>query len=316
MKNRIIFIVVCIIALILGLTTDANNIITFIVKPFSIYGEALRKLSLLGGVNNFFAILLFVVVSLIPFMILLRLIIIKRAKVLDYIFLSVITVFTFLSIYGYINPTILLVRFDTYHLFNSSTAGYDILLFILNAFYVYILYLLIGIYLVLKMHHSKEMNIVKVFRNFIKVVIVFYIFALFFVTVPSFIDGLSEELSNAAIGLSMIEMLNDILIYGLLILIFLNVSKLVQYMGADDFHESVLMYSKKTYIISIILLITILFMQVINNLYQVVFISSLTDVSANIYIPLDALLISITFFFLGKYLTKVNDLNEEHNLIV
>ncbi|MDC7243529.1 MAG: hypothetical protein PQJ44_06280 [Sphaerochaetaceae bacterium] len=316
MKNKIIFAVICIIALIFGFNTDVNNLVTFIVKPFSILGGALRNLSLQSGFGNFLAILLFVLISIIPLMILIRMLINKKAKILDCISLIVISLFTFLSIYGYINPTILLDRFDVYNLFTPATENYEMFVFILNSFYVYILYLCIGIYLVLKMHFTENLDILKIFKRIIIVVIAVYIFAIFYVTIPTFINNLSSETTTAVTGLQVIELFNKITIYILLILIFINVEKLIQYMGQADFKEEALSYSRIIYKLCIILLIAILSFQVVNNLYQVVFISSLTDVNASIYVPLDALLISVTFFFLGKYLTKVYDLNEEHNLIV
>lgn len=316
MKNKIIFVLICIVALILGLNSDVNNIVTFIVKPFSILGEALRNLSLNSGFGNILSILLFILISLIPIFILIRMIILKKAKILDYILLTVISVFTFLSIYGYINPHILFDRFDVHDIIDPSIEGYDLMVFIVNAFYVYILCLLIGIYLVLKMHKAKNINIVKVFSRVIDVLIVIYLFGIFFVNIPAYINGLSEDLTSAVIGLQFIETLSSLAAYVFMILILFNLKSLIKFMGQNEFHEESLIYSKKLYKLSIISLIVILSMQILYNLYQVVFISSIPDVSASIYLPMDTLFLSVTFFFLGKYLTKVNELNEEHNLIV
>ncbi len=317
MKNKIIYTGVGIIALLIGLLTEVTGeIVLLIVKPFELIGNLLRDISVQGGFLNILSVFVFILLLLIPIAILTYKVIHKAAKIPDYIFLVFISLFTGLSIYGYINPHILLNQFADYNILVQ--AGADITLFeiIVNSFYVVILYLIILLYLVIKTISNKRLNINKTFKVLIDVIVCIYIFFLFFSIIPSLFNVDFINLNNYEITYEFLTICGEIARYVFMMIIFINLKELIKHMGKEEINQESLKLSKRLYKLSLTLLIVIISTQIIINLYQVVNLANIPNLHAIINLQIDALFISVTFFFLGKYLTRVNNLNEEHNLIV
>ena len=171
-------------------------------------------------------------------------------------------------------------------------------------------------YLVIKTISNKRLNINKTFKLLIDVIVYIYIFFLFYLIIPSLFKVDFINLNNYEITYEFLTICGEIARYVFMMIIFINLKELINHMGKEEINQESLKLSKRLYKLSLTLLIVIISTQIIINLYQVVNLANIPNLHAIINLPIDALFISVTFFFLGKYLTRVNNLNEEHNLIV
>ena len=147
MKKRIVLFIYIIVLFLLAIFYRKNSyepLLSIVASPFSLIGDLLRYLSLESSALNILSIILFIIISLIPMCFLLYLVLKKKIKTVDIIFLALLSASLFITIYYYINPFLLKEMFENFKWISNETIDFILLSGLSNLFYL-ILFLYIGI---------------------------------------------------------------------------------------------------------------------------------------------------------------------------
>lgn len=316
MKRLIIYIILSLATLIIGLTIESNSIIQLTVLPYSIVGDGLRYLSLSNNFFNVISLTLYLVISLTPLIFGIILYFRKSIMSVDYIFLPVISILSFILIYAFINPHVIMDSLNPIIISMVDSSNYSEYEMIVNSSYAYITYLMVGIYLVLRLYYNHKLNSIKVFNLLINIIIGIYLLSFFMIEFPTFVSILDHNISSYETFLNIIKLAFIFVSYTLVIYMIEVFKQFIINMSIDGFNKSLYSHISKLYKLSVILLVFLLAIQLFINLYQIIFIKHLLNLQFTIDVPLSTIIIALTFLLIGKYIQKVELLNEEHNLII
>ncbi|MFK5883666.1 MAG: hypothetical protein QM489_04920 [Candidatus Izemoplasma sp.] len=317
MKRKLFFGISSVLFIIIGfLTVDEMTIFEILVLPFTISGDLLRELSLINTFTNMLAIVIFISILLIPLYYLGYLIYKKKLVLNDVVFSGLLSIIIGLSLYYAINPFKLFDYVD-----GNIVSGLSLEEFhIFETFYLYgyvsIFYALLLLYFIVKVRVSKYRNIEFFLNLMIDLTIFIFLISTLTIelsaTVESFrLSDNSYQNFYAIIGLGF-----SVLINGLAIMMLVNFRKLMIDLIATSIKS--ISEAKANILLktSFALLVIIFVKTIVMNSYQLLFTSQINDLFFNLNIPITTILLSLSLYVFSIHIKQVNQLKEDHSLII
>lgn len=312
MKKRIVLFIYIIVLFLLAIFYGKNSyepLLSFVASPFSLIGDLLRYLSLESSALNILSIILFIIISLIPMCFLLYLVLKKKIKTVDIIFLALLSASLFITIYYYINPFLLKEMFENFKWISNETIDFILLSGLSNLFYL-ILFLYIGI----KVITSKTLLNNKSFLKFIDFITCLLLFVIFYYVPSKLLKEFNSEFSFLENLKTILYSLDSIITLSLYIYslhIFKNIC-----ISSSDFEIELINETKKLNRLSKIIIIYLISSLLFFNIYQIVFGKHLQNLNFELSFPLSEILIFFLTIFLTNSFIKSNKLQEENRLTI
>lgn len=312
MKKRIVLFIYIIVLFLLAIFYGKNSyepLLSIVASPFSLIGDLLRYLSLESSALNILSIILFIIISLIPMCFLLYLVLKKKIKTVDIIFLALLSASLFITIYYYINPFLLKEMFENFKWISNETIDFILLSGLSNLFYL-ILFLYIGI----KVITSKTLLNNKSFLKFIDFITCLLLFVIFYYVPSKLLKEFNSEFSFLENLKTILYSLDSIITLSLYIYslhIFKNIC-----ISSSDFEIELINETKKLNRLSKIIIIYLISSLLFFNIYQIVFGKHLQNLNFELSFPLSEILIFFLTIFLTNSFIKSNKLQEENQLTI
>lgn len=304
----IIFILVSIIIYFIDL--DINNLVSILESPYTLIGNFLRRISLLSGFGNILAIVLYILIALIPVIFL----ILRRDKLSNTkkIILVLLAISQFITIYYSINPHLIINRINQLPLITYSE--FETLKLIMLAGLIYINYIIICIYFLVHIKNSKNFNPKKFLLVFIDIItfllIVLTISFSFKNNVNAIIDGIVPTL------ISVISILSLLTVNTLVVIMLLSIQKLFIVIDDQEMSKDIESLTTRIINLSFISVFISLLSQIILIITNYLLLASLSNVNFSFNLPLGTIILALICMLLAKYFRRVNELNEDHSLII
>jgi len=318
MKNRLMYLLLLGLAFLsFFLPISMNNIFEIIVIPFSLLGNLLRAISLRQEVFNIISIILYVLLSLVPIMLLVVRIRKHHVKFMDIVFHTTFTVELFFILYFFINPHLLVAAINPTVLAILTSDQNELTQTILLFGLASLGYLTLLVYLTLIVYKAKTLNVKKIMIVLLDLGVFVFMLTVFQSNIPVFIAALNNSLYSLYDKiLALIVLIGSLSVKGMSIYLFIIIKDFVKKLDEKPFDEQLVILSNRIYCNSFRIIVLTFLTQFIIILYQLVFISQLLDIKMTLNIPFLSLIVAIFSFLLAKYFRKVNDLHEDHSLII
>lgn len=303
--------------LIYVVDVSAENVFSLIILPYSILGDAIRYLSITSPVLNVVASIIYISVSLIPIGISYYLFRAHRFNCLKFTLLVVLSLFLFVTIYYFINPHLLYQYLNELYFTPNLDIDYKFVQSIILTGIAYISYLIILIYLIVMIKQSQTYNAKRFFSILIDTLIFIYIISFVLVDMKSFIDSMSMNTGVFAVNiLTFLQFIAKLIVKALTIILLNHLQKFALELSKEEIDSNILKITNKIYSISFVLIIITLLAQIIINGWQLLFLSEFTNLSFELELPILSIIIAVISFLFTKYFRKVNDLSEDHSMII
>ncbi|MDD3123289.1 MAG: hypothetical protein PHC62_07255 [Candidatus Izemoplasmatales bacterium] len=318
MKRIMVYIVFLILSLIFALSkVDYSNLYGMIIIPLVLIGDGIRWLSLASPLLNSVAIFLFILLGIIPLYVGASMFIRKKITLIDYISLPIITVVWFVTLYFFINPGLLIHSLNELIQANLSSEVLELSITILLSGMSYILLLTVLIYLVLKFALSKKYKTVVIFKTLVDFVIIGLIIVTVGIQLKSLINVFSTANQNGYEQfLSVTKFIFAIITYGATGFLLYLFRELIIDLDENNRSENGIKLCYKIYIFSLSLIVFTLFSQLFLNVFQMIFLHEISDVSLTLNIPIFSLIISVVALLVTRFLTRMHELRSDHELII
>lgn len=309
------FLGLSVLAFFIPATND--EFLSFMILPYVWGGNLLRYLSLQNPGLNVLSFILYILLSLIPLILLGFLGLKKKAKRLDFIFLPLLSTSQFFILYYFINPHLLsnalhpsfleflptgqLIQAQTLLLFGVASLGYLVAL----------------VYLSLKAFQAQGFKAKNIMIVLLDLAVFGFLLSISLLDLPTFQSAISSGITSIEEKtLGFLQLLGNLGQKGLTIYLFILLRDFVSELEDDLMDNHLVKRSESIYRTSFILILFSLIFQFIFILYQLIFLSRIQNVQLTLNIPILSLSIAIISFLLAKYFRKVNDLSEDHSLII
>ena len=309
-KSFIIYFILSIIFIILAFAVGKKSqspAFAIMFDLFILIGKGLRNMSLKGGTSNIFSILIYTGISLIPIIILGVLFIRKKAKVLDLVFLIVLTIILFFNLYYMINPHLVNKLFKTLEIFGDE-GKYIVFSGFMSVFYLFLL-----MYLIIRLLFTEKSQKLRL-NIFTNILIGFLLFIIFYYNLSMYIIDVNKELNDAEILYSLFAFLLNNYIFVLVILEVISFRKIC--FNITNFEKELITEANKFKLINKIIIISLLGRSIFLNIYQIAFGNQMNNISFMIEIPLFEILVFYLAIFLVNSFIKSNELNEESKWVI
>jgi len=318
MKRTIMYAIFILCAIILGIIiNDVNQVILRLNFPFELIGDWLRVLSLESNFLNVISILLFMLVGLIPIVLLAVLKLKKQAILIDWLFLIIIAVLDFLTLYFHINPALIMDRLDPLLLENLGVGDLELVQSILMNGLMYIFISIVFIYLVLRLFVKKAFKSLTIFSVLINTVIISFIFIAFTTSVIELRLSLAQVgINGYDITLFIMGFVIEVTIFILSLYLLNQLRILITGIMQKKSSQEGIVHLGRLYNSSIALMLVILSAQVLQNGYQIMFLSKIKDVSLQLDIPIFSLLTAVITFTISGYFTRMSEVEADNSLII
>ncbi|PKK98136.1 MAG: hypothetical protein CVV57_08750 [Tenericutes bacterium HGW-Tenericutes-2] len=309
-----ILLSLCFIILSIFIGKELSNQVIFIFEePFQLLGDSIRKLSLLGGMGNIFAIFLYLAISLIPILILIY--IIKRKKIvkIDYIFTPLLSLLLFFIMYYMINPNLLIELLPPV-LALQVIEGNLTALRIFRVGLVFTLDIFLIIYLFVRFYVCQKTSIYKLIQ------IILYMIA-FSTVFNTFYIQLSNLLRNFSINpydnfQSIMNFSFQLVSTFIIVYLIGHFQKLVRYLESNEIDSQLIDLSIKISNFAVVSVIVILLNLLINNVYNMVFSKQMQDIKFILSIPMLELMIVMVMLLITEYIKRTYIIHEENALTI
>lgn len=316
MKRKLFFgalLLEAALCLLLALTQTAASDTSLFAFPFAHLGSVLRQLSLSGSMGNLAAWLLYVVLSLSPFLLFLS----RSPKSPEHILIPLMSIVLFIVLYYMINPSHLGENFI--HSQPLSTA--------ILAAPVWSLLLAYGILrLRRRLIRSDSMNLLSILTMLLSALAIILV-AIIFLSEPASLlaDIHSLEATNTALSAQdllpsriflVLRSLVGILPYGLDMLILYFAQKLLDAFTSDPYGQSTVEASRKLAQICGHSLAATALAHSILQILQLCFIGELYTLDAVIQIPLVSLIFMTAVLLLSRFIEKSRALKQENDSFI
>ncbi len=316
MKAKYRYGIILVGAIVLSfIDIKVENAMALINLPYTIIGDFLRYLSLLGGFGNVVAILLYLLIGLLPLGFLFYVWKKKHLSAIKGILLIAFTAMHFIGLYFAINPQILITMLNELYQ-NNQIDNSTVETIVLSGF-LFINYILILIYLLFVIKDTKGSGVKRMLGIIVDLAILILLILAFVSDFNQFVEKLQAgTLTFASGGLATITLLFQLAIKVLTILLLVQGKEALYQLDQDDSGFTLTETVTKIYRLSFVLILVSLLFQMAINGWQLLFLSSLTDLYFTLNIPIFSIMIALIGFLLAKYFRRVDDLKEDHSLII
>jgi len=309
-----ILLSLCFIILSIFVGKELSNQVIFIFEePFQLIGYSIRKLSLLGGMGNIFAIFLYLIISLIPIFILIYTFKKKKIVKIDYFFIPLISLLLFWMMYYMINPNLLIELLPPV-LALQVIEGDLTALKIFRVGLVFTLDIFVVIYLFIRFYVCQKTSIYKLIH------IILYALA-FSIVLGTFYIQLSSLLRNFSIN--PYDNFQSIMNFGfqlasasIIIILIVYFQKLVEYIESNKINSQLIDLSTRISNFALVSVVVILSNLFINNLYNMVFSKQMQDIKFILSIPMLELMIVMVMLLITEYIKRTYLVHEENALTI
>lgn len=317
MKRKIIFFIICIGFIVIGFlkVTDLSTM-SFMILPLSLLGNLLRWMSLEGTGGNVLSVLLYLLLVSLPLVYLGINIKKKKFNKIDYTFLPIITIMMAYILYYFINPHVLFGM--TNAVIQQHLTGEDLknLEVILLSGVAYIFYIVIVIYLLLKLSHNKFLGQISFFKILIDIAIIIYAFSILAIGLSSSITLYQNTVVEIEKALIVFKYIAEIALFGITVYLFELFKNFIVELDKDGFQDTLLISLAKLQSLSLVLLIGTLALQGIINLIQFLIMSQLNDVNFVFDLPIGMMIILLMILIFSRYVSRVIKMKKENELII
>jgi len=309
-----ILLSLCFIILSIFVGKELSNQVIFIFEePFQLIGYSIRKLSLLGGMGNIFAIFLYLVISLMPIFIFIYIFKKKKIVKIDYIFTPLFSLLLFFIMYYMINPNLLTELLPPV-LALQVIEGNLTALRIFRVGLVFTLDIFLIIYLFVRFYVCQKTSIYKLIQ------IILYMIA-FSTVFNTFYIQLSNLLRNFSIN--PYDNFQSIMNFGfqlastfIIVYLIVHFQKLVRYLESNEIDSQLIDLSIKISNFAVVSVIVILSKLLISNLYNMVFSKQMQDIKFILSIPMLELMIVMVMLLITEYIKRTYIIHEENALTI
>ncbi len=317
MKRKIIFIVLCVLFVVFGIVeTDNLTYLSILIKPFDLLGDFLRVLSLNSGFGNIIAILVFIIIVISPIVLLIYRVKNKEVSSVEYLFLIGISLVLGYTLYVFINPHVLIEMCNPIISENADIGFIKDMEVILKSGIAYILYSVILIYYLTRTYIYKQFDNIRISKILLDTVIILTAFAVLSIALSETIASVKNTAVNYEVFIQVISFGFKLIVSFLLIYLVNMFREFIVKLIENGFEESLVLILEKLHKYSFVLLVFSLSTQVIENIYQLIFLKKLLNVQFTFDIPLFTILITSFIYLLSKYIKKANEIKNENELFI
>jgi hypothetical protein len=132
-----------------------------------------------------------------------------------------------------------------------------------------------------------------------------------------FINILEAENTDFYIlSLEVIKVLSSLSIVILTILLMIKFIRITKEMNNQVLDSNLMKTAKDAYMISFILILVTIITQILINGWQLVFLAHLNNVAFTLNLPIFSIAFALVGLLFYKYLGRVNELQEDHSMII
>lgn len=317
MNRNVFFGISSVVLIVIGvLTVDEMTLLEILVMPFSISGDLLRDLSLINTFTNALAVIIFVSIFLIPIYYLGYLHHKKKIHSIDVLFNGFLSILIGLSLYYAVNPFQLFSLIDENIVSVLSFEEFQIFETLYLYGYASIVYATLFLYFIVKVRISNYKNVEFFFNIMIDLTIIMFLVSTLTIELSTTIEVFQTSNNSYFKFYTLMGLGWSILINGLVIIMLVTFRQLM----IDLINSSIKSISEdKANILlktSFTLLVLVFVKAIIMNSYQLVFTSQINDLHFDLNVPVITLLLSLALYILSIHIKQVNQLKEDHSLII
>ncbi len=309
-------IALAILFLILGFWIGkdlSSNIIFIFEQPYVFIGEQMRAMSLQGGFSNFFSIFVYILFSGIPLIILLLMVLKKKAIHVDFIFLPVITIALFLIMYLMVNQNLLVEMMPpvlAIHVIDGDVTA----LRIYNTGIILTFDAILLLYLFTRFFIFKKISIFKLIN------VILYVF-ITTLLIETFLMGTSMIISSDTVNPydKTQEILNyffNVVSSVIIVVILGNFQRLSTQLESNAIDLNMISLTKKISKLSLLSIFVIFSSFFIINTYQIIFSQKMFNIGFILDIPLLESFIVMVMLLITEYVKRTFDIHEENALTI
>jgi hypothetical protein len=285
--------------------------------PFEQIGLGLRSLSLLGGVANTFAIILYAALSLIPVSVLF-LIKKKRKLYLEDALLVVLSAVSFVVLYIMVNPYILeAYMYNGMDLYVGKNTLGGI------AYSVLAGYVVLRILRILSAADAgRVQKYLSILLYALCIILVYNVFGISFGSLMNAIDALKAgNIGNEQyLGISYVFLVLQYLVsampYIMDVLIVITILDMLKVLNISRYSEAAVLSAGKLSRICIIALVVTVLSNVLFNLLQLAFLKTLYAVNSTISIPLLSIALTMAVLLLSQHIKEGKQLKDDNDMFI
>lgn len=326
---------------LLGISTVVSIIISIILQnmegglwrllgyPFEFLADVLRKMSLSGESGNLFAIAIYGLVCSIPMIIGVIKVVRKKKKIED-LLLVVMSAVLFAVIYIMINPAIVLnisVNKDSLLIINSVLSGF---------FYsVFIAYIVLKLTRQITVNtgsvdsdektHSYKSNGKKYLILMFYVLIVMFVFEIIGVELTTVLTNIQKYNETHLVGyeeqmfayfMIVFRGVANVIPTVINIILVILLVAFTEKIDINNITDSLVAESKKIVIWCKVLVVCTVMSNLLYNLFLLIFIKNLSQVSGYVEIPLFHVIFALVISALARFVRDVKDIKEENDMFI
>lgn len=300
-----ILLILISILLITNFTQDATTqAVSIITEPIQMFTTVLMNLSRSSALGNILAWILYLFVSFLPFGI--GIIFLKKHKTLLVISIAFTTFLLFVN-YGLLN-----FWFDKLLISLLNEAYMQVIYFIITLVILLFIITIFVIYTLIETDNT--LKILKLFQLFL------FIIATLLCVYFGLIVSINTQGVNNANNIEFVLHLANVALQSIPVLLFIvltfRVINLFETMKENLFNPLLLKPLKSIGILSKSIVLVSLFLPLFIGVYQLVFISSLQDVTFHLSIPWLEIMIALALVLLNKILIQSIEVAQENKQFV
>jgi len=208
-------------------------------------------------------------------------------------------------------------RLDPLLLENLGVGDLELVQSILMNGLMYIFISIVFIYLVLRLFVKKAFKSLTIFSVLINTVIISFIFIAFTTSVIELRLSLAQVgINGYDITLFIMGFVIEVTIFILSLYLLNQLRILITGIMQKKSSQEGIVHLGRLYNSSIALMLVILSAQVLQNGYQIMFLSKIKDVSLQLDIPIFSLLTAVITFTISGYFTRMSEVEADNSLII
>lgn len=323
MKRKVLYIILgteAVLLCLLYILADfmpqvISNVMAF---PFEPMGMLLRSLSLLGGIANGVALLLWAGISLLPVVPVLKNWKDKEKRA-EHVLLVVLSVLLFVVLYYMINPGLLYDRIPA-GMADIIAGGNAEILSIIKAVLCMAVWSVVVCYVVFQLlrlfKNSEKEQLFIYLRRLLYALCALFVGALVFTCVGELITGLQAAQRAADGAMAVFRFLVAALPYAMDVLVTLFALKLLDELLADSHSEEVVVAAQRLSKLCCLTLALVTASGVALNILQLIFSKAISNVNVYVDIPVMSLVFVLAAFLCSRLIEENKQLADENEMFV